>query len=257
MDDTDLLKFLNAPPLAGDITERLAYKRVEGEGPSLIWCGGLKSDMEGGKATHLHQWAERHGASYIRFDYFGHGQSSGRFRDGTVSRWARDVVQVIDDLANDDVILIGSSMGGWSSLLAMMQRPERVKGMVLIAPAPDFTEKLMWANWSADAKAAVIEDGIHYESSDYGEPYEYSRELIEDGRQHQILDGSIAFLGPVRILQGQDDNVVPWAYAYKVVEALASDDVTFTLVKGGDHSLSRPQDLDRLVQTVEEICSKV
>lgn len=245
---------LPAPAYAGSDAETIAYKSTPGRGPAIIWCGGLKSDMKGGKAVHLHDWAVREGRAYVRFDYFGHGESSGRFRDGTVSRWGRDVTQIIDDLTTGDVILIGSSMGGWASLLATLARPERVKALILIAPAPDFTEKLMWANWPEEARRAVIEDGIHYEPSDYDEPYEYSRELIEDGRANQLLDAPINFEGPVRILQGALDAVVPPDYAMGLTQVLTSDDVTFTLVKSGDHSLSRPEDLIRLQRTVEDLC---
>lgn len=245
--------FLTAPPHTKENREQLAFHKVDGNGPTVIFCGGLKSDMEGGKATHLEAWAKARGQAYVRFDYFGHGQSSGRFRDGTLSRWSRDVCQVIDDLATEQVILVGSSMGGWSSLLATLARPERVKGLVLIAPAPDFTEKLMWDNWPDSVRETIMRDGIHYEPSGYDEPYEYSKELIEDGRDNQLLDGVINFHGPVRILQGLGDDVVPWEYAYKVVDALASDNVTMTLVKGGDHSLSRPEDLARLTAAVEDV----
>lgn len=249
------MKFLEAPGYAGSRRERLAYKSCDGAGPAFIWCGGLKSDMEGGKALHLHDWAQRSGRAYVRFDYFGHGESSGHFRDGTISRWARDAVQIIDDVTTGDIVLVGSSMGGWASLLAMLERPERVKGLILIAPAPDFTEKLMWANFSEEAKRAVMEDGIHYEPSDYDEPYEYSRELIEDGRKIQLLDTPINFDGPVRILQGVQDDVVPWTYSHQLLDVLTSDDISMTLVKSGDHSLSRPEDLARLEQTAEEVCA--
>lgn len=251
------IKYLNAPGYAGSGREKIAYRAHTGQGPTVIWCGGLKSDMDGGKAVHLHKWAGRTGRNYIRFDYFGHGASTGRFRDGTVSRWAADIVQVMDELAPGDVILVGSSMGGWASLLAILQRPDRVKAMVLIAPAPDFTEKLMWANFDNAARKAIMEDGIHYEPSDYNEPYEYSRELIKDGRKNQLLDGLIKFGGPVRILQGMQDDVVPWGYAHQLVDALTSDDVTITLVKSGDHSLSTPPDLARLEQTVEMLWETV
>ena len=247
------LNFLSTPD-----DEKIAYKISEGEkgynGPTLIWCGGLKSDMEGSKATHLHDWAIEEGRSYIRFDYFGHGVSSGEFRDGTISRWAADVVQIIDELAKGDVILVGSSMGGWASLLAALQRPDRVKGLLLIAPAPDFTHKLTWAEWSEEQKAALEKDGIVYVPSDYDEPYEYSRALMEDGKQNQILDAPIKFEGPVRILQGAADPVVPWDYSRQILDVITSADVDYTLVKNGDHSLSTPHDLDRLVQTAKEIC---
>ena len=251
------LKFLSAPPHKNSGGEKIAYKMSTGRKPTLIWCGGLKSDMQGGKATHLHDWAIEDGHSYIRFDYFGHGESSGPFRDGTISRWAQDTVQIIDELAKGDVILIGSSMGGWASLLAAIARPERVKALLLIAPAPDFTEKLMWASWTEEQRETLARDGTLYEPSDYDEPYEYSRELIEDGRKNQILDAPIHFDGPVRILQGAKDDVVPWAYTRKISEIITSDDIDYTLVKDGDHSLSTPPDLDRLLRTAKELCRKI
>lgn len=257
MVDTVPLKFLSAPGYAGSQGDSLAYKKSDGRGPTLIWCGGLKSDMEGGKATHLHKWAVDQGRGFIRFDYFGHGQSTGRFRDGTMSRWARDVVQVIDELAGGDVILIGSSMGGWSSLLATGQRQAKVKALVLIAPAPDFTEKLMWASFSDEQRQTLMNDGILYVPSDYDEPYEYSRELIEDGRQNLLLDAPIKFSGPVRILQGAKDDVVPWEYSHQLSDSLTSQDITYSLVKNGDHSLSCDQGLGLLVQAVEDVCQRV
>ncbi len=257
MNDENTIKYLAAPPFLSDENESLAYQQVMGNGPTIIWCGGLKSDMEGSKASALHDWAADAGRNFIRFDYYGHGQSSGRFRDGTISRWAADVGQVIEDLAAPEVILIGSSMGGWTSLLTAIQKPERVKGLVLIAPAPDFTEKLTWANWSDEARRAVMEDGIYYEPSEYDEPYEYSRELILDGRDNQILDEGIDFDGPVRILQGLADSVVPASYAQNVMDAISSPDVTLTLVKEGDHSLSRAEDIDRLIRTVKEVCRQI
>jgi len=241
--------------------EKIAYKMSEGikgySGPTLIWCGGLKSDMEGGKATYLHDWAIEEGRSYIRFDYYGHGVSSGKFRDGTISRWAGDVVLVIDELTKGDVILIGSSMGGWASLLAAIQRPDRVKALLLIAPAPDFTQKLTWAEWSEEQHQTLERDGIVYVPSDYDEPYEYSAALMEDGKNNQILDAPIKFDGPVRILQGAKDPVVPWDYSRQIVDVITSDDVDYMLVKNGDHSLSAPNDLDRLVRTAKELCRKL
>ena len=240
--------------------EKIAYKMSVGakdyKGPTLIWCGGLKSDMEGGKATHLHDWAIKERRAYIRFDYFGHGVSSGVFRDGTISRWAADVMQVIDELANGDVVLIGSSMGGWTSLLAALKRPDRVKGLLLIAPAPDFTQKLIWAEWSEEQRETLKRDGIVYVPSDYDEPYEYSQTLMEDGQLNQILDAAITFEGPVRILQGAADPVVPWEYSRQILDVITSDDVDYTLVKNGDHSLSSPNDLLRLVKTAKELCDQ-
>lgn len=254
---TDTLSYLNAPPHLTEAGEKIAYKMSPGKGPAIIWCGGLKSDMDGSKATYLHDWAKAQGRAFVRFDYYGHGQSSGKFRDGTISRWGQDVVTVIDALTDGDIILIGSSMGGWSSLLATRTRLEKIKALLLIAPAPDFTEKLMWANWPEDVKDKIIKDGIYYEASDYGEPYEYTRELIEDGRAHQLLDAPYEFAGPVRIFQGGQDDVVPWQYAQNVGDVISSENVTFNLVKSGDHSMSRPQDLHLITQALSDLCQIV
>ena len=243
------LNYLSAPK-----GEKIAYKKSDGKGPTLVWCGGLKSDMEGGKATNLHDWAIEEERSYIRFDYFGHGESSGAFREGTISRWASDVVQVIDELTKGDVILVGSSMGGWASLLATLQRPSRVRGLLLIAPAPDFTQKLTWVDWTDEQRETLERDGIVYVPSDYDEPYEYSRVLMKDGKANQILDAPINFDGPVRILQGAVDPVVPWEYSRQILDVITSEDVDYTLVKNGDHSLSAPEDLDRLVRVAKELC---
>lgn len=257
MTDNSAPQYLKAPPHGGSTGEMIAYKSAPGGGPAIIWCGGLKSDMEGSKAQCLHEWAERTGRTFVRFDYFGHGESSGRFRDAGISRWARDTVQVIDELTDGEVILVGSSMGGWAALLAALKRPQRVKGLLLIAPAPDFTEKLMWANFSEAERQTIIIDGVLLVPSDYDEPYEYSRILIEDGRENLLLDNPINFDGPVRILQGMEDTSVPWEYAQQLLNVLTSIDVEMTLVKSGDHSLSRPKDLERLVATLEELCRRV
>jgi len=166
-------------------------------------------------------------------------------------------MQIIDELTRGDIILVGSSMGGWAVMLAALNRPERVKGLLLIAPAPDFTQKLMWAEWTEDQRRTLEQDGIVYLPSDYDEPYEYSRVLMEDGKKNQILDGPINFKGPVRILQGQQDAVVPWAYSRKIADVLTSQDVDYVLVKNGDHRLSSPADLDRLIRYAKELCGVV
>ena len=230
---------------------RLAYKKMEGQGPTIIWCGGLKSDMEGSKAVYLHDWAQRHERAYIRFDYFGHGESDGDFIEGTISRWASDVVAIIDAFCDGDVILIGSSMGGWASLLAALERKEKIKAMVLINPAPDFTEKLTRAKWSNEQEIELETNGVVYEPSGYEEPYAYSKVLMDDGRARKILDDPIALTCPIRILQGANDDVVPPAHSRLIVEAVESDNVVYSLVKGGDHSLSREQDLRLLSNTIK------
>ena len=236
--------------------EKIAYEMSAGAGPTLIWCGGLKSDMDGSKATHLHRWAEARGQGFIRFDYFGHGISSGEFTDGTMSRWASDIEVVMNELSADPIILVGSSMGGWAALLAAIENKKRIAGLVLINPAPDFTEKLTVAGWSEDQIKALEEDGVVYEPSGYEEPYAYSKALIEDGRARQILDGPIPLNCPIRILQGYEDSVVPWEHSKRLIDMLTSSDVTYSLVAGGDHSLSRPSDLKLIETAVNDISAR-
>jgi len=233
--------------------ERIAYEKSEGSGPTLIWCGGLKSDMEGSKAVHLHDWAKSNGQSFIRFDYYGHGKSSGAFIDGTMSRWAADIGIVQNQLCEGPVILIGSSMGGWAALLAALESPARIAGLVLINPAPDFTEKLTVAGWSEDQIKALENDGVVYEPSGYEEPYAYSKALIEDGRARQILDAPIELTCPVRILQGYEDNVVPWQHSQRLVDMVTSGDLTYSLIAGGDHSLSRESDLKHIRTAISDM----
>ncbi|NNE57559.1 MAG: alpha/beta hydrolase [Hellea sp.] len=252
---SDTLSYLDAPPHLSGSPEKIAYKMSSGQGPAIIWCGGLKSDIEGSKAIHLHKWANSHSQTFIRFDYFGHGESSGLYGEGTISRWGQDVVTVMDRLAPEgDILLVGSSMGGWASMLAARARPERVKALLLIAPAPDFTEKLMWANWPANIRQTIMTEGVYFAPSDYDEPYEYRRALIEDGRDHQLLDEPFKFEGPVRILQGGKDDVVPPEYSKQLINIITSQDMSYTLVKSGDHSLSSPPDLYRLELTLSELC---
>ena len=233
--------------------EKIAYEMSAGIGPTLIWCGGLKSDMEGSKATHLHSWAAARGQGFIRFDYYGHGQSSGEFIDGTMSRWAADIEFVCERLCKGSVILIGSSMGGWAALLAAISNPPQIAGLVLINPAPDFTEKLTVAGWTEAQIKALENDGVVYEPSGYEEPYAYSKALIEDGRARQILDAPIILRCPIRILQGEDDNVVPPPHSKRLLDVLASKDVTYHLVPGGDHSLSRASDLSLIEAAIADI----
>jgi len=250
------LEFLEMPS-----GQKIAYKKSNGRGPTLIWCGGLKSDMEGGKAVHLHTWAQARAQAFIRFDYYGHGESSGVFTDGTLSQWSADITAIIDAFCEGDVILIGSSMGGWASLLAAIDSPARVAGMVLINPAPDFTEKLTAANWTEAQIKALEDDGIVYEPSGYDEPYAYSKSLIEDGRARQILDAPIRLSCPVHILSGSEDPVVPTAYVARLLDVLdtlgtAQGHVHFTKVTGGDHSLSRPEDLALIEAALMKIIDK-
>lgn len=231
----------------------LAYVRHEGAGPGLVWLGGLRSDMEGTKALALDAWARETGQAFVRFDYFAHGQSSGDWREATVGQWRADALTVIDQLTSGPQILIGSSMGAWSALLAALARSERVASLVLIAPAPDFTESLMWQDFSEAIREEILQKGEWAQASEYGDPLIITRLLIEEARQWLVLDGPIRFDGPVRILQGMADPDVPYPHALKLAETLTSQDVQLHLSKSGDHRLSTPEDIARLTATVAQL----
>ncbi|HYD45279.1 MAG TPA: alpha/beta hydrolase [Phenylobacterium sp.] len=232
--------------------EEIAWRRVDGAGPPLVWLGGFRSDMAGTKAQALADWALAKGRGYVRFDYLGHGESSGAFERGTITRWREDSLAVIDELTAGPLVLVGSSMGGWLACLAAAARPERMAGLVLIAPAPDFTEKLMAPEMSQAARAEMAETGVWRRPSEYGDPYPITRELLEDGARWSILPGPVPVEVPVRILQGGADSDVPWRHALELAQAIKGEDVVFTLVRDGDHRLSRPQDIERLLAAVEE-----
>ncbi len=220
----------------------------------MVWLGGFKSDMAGTKAQALAEWAARAARGYVRFDYFGHGESDGEFRDGTITRWREDALAVLDELTSGETVLVGSSMGGWIACLAAMARPERVKGMVLVAPAPDFTEKLMKPEIPPVGLADLARDGVWLRPSEYGDPYPITRELLEDGARWSILEAQeIPIEVSVRVLQGGEDADVPWRHALQLAQGLKSRDLVFSLIKDGDHRLSRPQDIARLLQAVEEL----
>jgi len=232
----------------------VAWQGFAGAAPTIVWLGGFRSDMTGTKAQALSDWAEANGRAFVRFDYFGHGVSSGDFQDGAVSRWRADALAVLDELTIGQVVLVGSSMGGWIACLAALARPQRIKAMVLIAPAPDFTEKLMVPEIPPDGLAALEVDGVWMRPSAYGAPYPITRRLLEDGVIWSILEGlPIPLSLPVRILQGGQDPDVPWRHALALAEAIGGDDVVFTLIKDGDHRLSRPTDIARLLSTVAEV----
>ncbi len=234
---------------------RLAYRASAPTGSPLtfVWLSGFKSDMSGTKVTELEAWARTAGHGFLAFDYSGHGESDGAFEDGTISAWRADALAAIDAHTSGPVILVGSSMGGWMALLTALARPARIAGLVLIAPAPDFTEKLMWPEFSPEAQAEILEKGFTLRPSDYDEPYTITRNLIEDGRTWQILDAPIQIDVPVRILQGKEDADVPWRHAERLVDTITSSDLIFTLIKDGDHRLSRDQDIARLKATCADI----
>lgn len=232
---------------------RLAWRRVVGAGPTVVWLGGFKSDMAGTKAQALADWALARGRSYVRFDYFGHGESDGDFAEGTITRWREDALAVLDELAPGPVVLVGSSMGGWIACLAAAAAPDRVKAMVLIAPAPDFTEKLMGPEITAAGRAELKATGVWMRPSDYGDPYPITAALLEDGARWSILPGPVNVDAPVRILQGGEDTDVPWRHALELAQAIRGHDVVFSLIKDGDHRLSRPQDIARLIAALDEL----
>jgi pimeloyl-ACP methyl ester carboxylesterase len=251
------LKFLDVG--TGTAARRIAIRERPGRAPGLFWLGGFKSDMKGTKAAALDEWAGTHGRACIRFDYSGHGESSGEFTEGTIGRWLEDSLAVFTGVARGPQILIGSSMGGWLALLLVRELRRRsapeasVAGLVLIAPAIDFTEELMWKNFPAKVKREIEEKGSWTRPSEY-EPggYPITRNLIEEGRNHLLLGDLIEIGCPVRILQGVQDPDVPWRHAVELSSRLAHDDVVLTLVKDGDHRLSRLEDIERLIAAVEE-----
>jgi len=232
---------------------RLAWRKVEGAGPTVVWLGGFRSDMAGTKAQALADWAQARGRAYVRFDYFGHGESGGDFVDGTITRWREDALAVLDHLVEGPAVLLGSSMGGWISCLVAGAAPDRVAALVLIAPAPDFTEKLMAPEMTPADRAQMDETGVWLRPSEYGEPYPISRELLDDGARWSILPGPVNIDVPVRILQGGADPDVPWRHALELAQAIKGQDVVFSLIKDGDHRLSRPQDLERLTAALDEL----
>ena len=235
----------------------LAVEVTEGEGPAVLWLGGFRSDMTGGKAMRLAEWGRRTGRRVVRFDYRGHGASGGTFEDFVLSDWLADAQEVADALCPGPTVAVGSSMGGWIGLLLARirhARGEPLAGLVLVAPAADFTERLMWPRLTPELQAAVRRDGIAYLPSEYGDPTPVTRRLFEDGRQHLLYtDAPIKTGCPVHILQGVRDPDVPYAHALELVDRLAHDDVVVTLIKDGDHRLSREEDLARLIAAVEGI----
>src|SRR6266850_4852710 len=232
----------------------IAYAATPGRPPTVAFLGGFRSDMTGTKARALESWAERTGRAYLRFDYLGHGQSSGRFEDGTIGRWLDDSLAAIDALTAGKLVLVGSSMGGWLSLLAARARAERLAGLVLIAAAPDFTEEMLLKGLSAADRTTLERDGRLERPSQYSpEPSVFTLKLIEEGRNHLLLDKKLSLPFRVRLLHGQDDPDVPWQYSLQIAAHLEAPEVVTTLVKGGDHRLSTPADIARLIATVEDL----
>ncbi len=232
--------------------ETLAFRRIRGEGPTVLWIGGFRSDMEGTKALALDQAARERGWAYVRYDHFAHGASSGDWRAAGVGRWREDAIAMIEAI-NGPVLPVGSSMGGWVALLAALARPEKLAGLVLVAPAPDFTERLMWPALPDHIRQAILRDGEALMPDEGLGPYVLTRTMFEEARNWLLLDAPIRLGAPVHILQGKQDEPVPWRHALTLTERIEGPDVRLDLIEAGDHRLSTPADLTRLVEAVERL----
>jgi pimeloyl-ACP methyl ester carboxylesterase len=236
------VRFLPAPDGG-----RLAYVARPGAAPAVAFLGGYASDMTGVKAQYLDGWCRERGRGFVRFDYRGHGQSSGRLMDGTIGAWRDDALAVLRACTDGPLVLVGSSMGGWVMVLAALAMPERVRALVGVAAAPDFTEDLFWSQLGPAERAALQREGVLHRPSRYGEPsLPFTWRLVEDGRRHLVLRASIALHCPTRLLHGTDDPDVPWETSHRLAEALQGTDVALTLVKRGGHRLSEPHELGLL-----------
>jgi pimeloyl-ACP methyl ester carboxylesterase len=232
----------------------IAYHRLPGASPGIVFLGGFRSDMTGTKALFLEDYCRGRGRAFVRFDYFGHGASSGDFSLGTIGGWREDAIAVIDSLTSGPQILVGSSMGGWIMLLAALARPGRIAALVGIAGAPDFTEELLWPRLSPAQREEIVERGRVVLASEFDPAgYLYTSTLVEDGRRHLLLRAPLPLDVPVRLLHGLADKSVPWQLSLRIAERLAGRDVAVTLVKDGDHRLSTPADLARLGQTLDAL----
>ena len=254
---------------SGDGQRRIAARARAGNSPGrtsgapgLIWLGGFNSDMTGTKALALNEWAAKNGRACVRFDYSGHGESGGAFIDGTIGRWLEESVAVFEQFCRGPQVVIGSSMGGWMALLLARALARHkaasasLAGLVLIAPAPDFTEQLMWNGFSDEIREEIRTKGVWMRPSEYGDgtPYPITRALIEEGRNHLLLGSAIEVGCPVRILQGAQDPDVPWQHAIALAHRLPAEDVVLTMIQDGDHRLSRPQDIARIISAVAVMC---
>ena len=247
-----MTKFLVTPS-----GHQLAYSFIRGTGPTVIFLGGFKSDMEGSKAIFLEKWAKKRNRSFLRFDYSGHGQSSGDFLNLGIGDWCNDAKQIIGLTENNGIILVGSSMGGWIALLLSRELGSRLKGLITIAAAPDFTEESMWKNFTEDQKKEVLNKGVLYLPSDYSEPYPITRYLIENGRQNLVLCEPLELTCPVRLMQGTEDTAVTRETALKLFDHINADDLSLFFKRGADHSFSDQSCLEILeknLETMLEIC---
>lgn len=248
----------NAPPhLAYKDGVRIAYHQTPGRLPGVMFLGGFKSDMTGSKALALEALCKKEGRAFVRFDYQGHGASSGQFVDGTIGEWLNDALAVFDQLTTGPQIVVGSSMGGWLSLLLALKRKERVAGMVGIAPAPDFTEQLIWEKLTDEQRKDILEKGVFYAPSCYGEdPYPITLNLIIEARRHLLLHKPIPIHCQVRLIHGKQDEDVPWQTSFTLKAQLESQDVRVEMVEDGRHRMSEPANLELLCKTVKEMADQ-
>jgi pimeloyl-ACP methyl ester carboxylesterase len=247
--DQRILNRSNVPPLA--------YCHTPGAQPTVVFLTGFRSDMTGAKALHLEAHCARAGRAFLRFDYRGHGASGGRFEDGCIGDWRDDALTMLDEVVPEPVLLVGSSMGSWMMLLAALSRPEMVRGLVGLAPAPDFTRDLMAAKLTPEQAAALARDGVLLAPSAYGEPTPITARLLAEGERHLLLDQPIPFRGPVHLLHGQMDPDVPWQTSLRLAACLESAAVTVELVKDGGHRLSREEDLRRIAAALDRVLEQV
>jgi len=245
-------RFLDTPQ-----GRRIAHHRTAGAAPGVVFLGGFMSDMEGTKALHLQNWAAREGRAFLRFDYSGHGRSSGTFEEGCVGDWAEDAMAAIATLTEGPQILVGSSMGGWIALLVARAMPDKLAGLVTVAAAPDFTEDGLWAGLDDARQAELMETGAVRVASPYGDPYTVTRRLIEDGRANMVLRTPLALPFPVRCLQGTDDEEVSVQTALHLMDHAEADDMRLTLVKGADHRFSAPDCLSLIEAAIEDVSARV
>lgn len=240
-----------------DQGRRIAYHRTDGSGPGVVFLGGFRSDMTGTKAQYLEGWARAQGRAFLRFDYSGHGQSSGRFEEGCIGDWAADAMAAVAALTKGPQVLVGSSMGGWIALLLARKMPERLAGLVTIAAAPDFTEDSMWASFDAEQQVALEGEGQIALPSEYGDPLIITKRLIEDGREHLVLRDPLALPFPVRMLQGTADADVDMSVALRLLEHARGEDIRLSLVKGADHRFSDPACLEMIAAAVQDMSHSV
>ncbi len=238
--------------------ETIAYYKTSGKSPGVVFLTGFKSDMTGTKALALEAFCQNRGQAFLRFDYTGHGQSSGSFEEGTIGEWSSDTIMALDNLCDGPQVLVGSSMGGWIMLLAALARPEKISGLIGSAAAPDFTENLMRAKFNPKQTIQLEKKGFVEIPNCYDEePYKITKALLDEGRNHLLMNAEIPIDCPVRLIHGDSDQDVPWQISLQIAKKIRSQDVEILFVKGGDHRLSEPDDLDRLCQTLDLLLNKI